>query len=273
MRPIFFTLLLLLEFGVFLGVECRALEKPGENLKEVGLTTKNGELVDLSYTFVNQDGEVRTLGSYFSEERPTILVPAYYDCPRLCGLLLKGVSELLPRIGLNLGTDYNVVTVSFNPKDDADSAGEVASRYRAQIADSAGNNDDWAFLAGDNDNIVPLMKQLGFHYKEDRGEFAHTAAIFILAPNGMISQHFTGISFPFRDVRLSIVEASKGEVGTLLDHALLFCFRFDPTEGKYTLAAFNVMRAGGLITLVTLAGLIVWLRMRERRSSDEEKGI
>jgi protein SCO1/2 len=170
-------------------------------------------------------------------------------------------------MNLVLGEDYRVITVSFNPKDDAEDARRTADRFRKKLLPSVGNKSGWIFLSGDQQNIVPLMKDLGFLYKEDKGEFAHTAAIFVLTPSGVISQHFTGISFPFRDVRLALVEASQGKVGTLLDQALLFCFRFDPSQGKYTWAAFNVVRAGAVITLLLIIGLFFSLRRREKIST------
>ena len=247
-----------------------ALEKPGENLKDVGLTTQNGTELDLSLAFVDLDGTSRPLSEYVSSEKPTILIPAYYDCPRLCGLLLDGVSKLLGKLNLTLGDEYRVVTVSFDPSDTPETALEVAEKFRGSLGAEVGDVSEWLFLSGEQQNIVPLMTQLGFQYKEDMGEFAHTAAIFLLTPQGKISQHFAGISFPFRDVRLALVEASSGKIGTLLDQALLYCFRFDPTQGKYTWAAFNVMRAGGSATLLLLVGLIFWLRKGEKEALPEQ---
>lgn len=245
------------------------LEEPGKALKEVGLTTERGTQLDTSVEFVDIDGQTRSLASYLSPDRPTIIVPAYYTCPRLCGLLLSGVKELLEKLNLSLGEDYRVVAVSFNPKDTPKSASKMRHRFVDSLPEKVGNPSGWSFLSGSEENIALLMSQLGFHYKKDKGEFAHTAAIFITTPQGLISQYYTGISFPYRDVRLSLVEAGKGEIGTVIDHVLLYCFRFDPTQGKYTWAAFNVMRAGGGLTLVLLAGLIFWLRKREKNAHAE----
>ena len=246
------------------------LEKPGENLKEVGLSTELGRVLDLSLEFKNENAEVHPLRSYLKSDKPNIIIPAYYDCPRLCGLLLEGVKELLPKLKLSLGDDYRVVTISFNPLDTPESAREVRAKFADSLTAEIGDRSEWLFLSGTQENIVPLMKQLGFHYKEDKGEFAHTAAIFVATPAGTISQYFGGISFPFRDVRLSLVEAGEGQIGTVLDQVLLYCFRFDPSEGKYTWAAFSVMRAGGGLTFLFLAGLILYLRRREKSSLAEK---
>ncbi|MCI5064533.1 SCO family protein [bacterium] len=259
-------MVLLLAISLVIPLAVSALEKPGENLKEVGLTTENGTQLDLTRRFTAENGREAPLSSFLHPTKPTILVPAYYDCPRLCGLLLSGVTELLKRVELHLGDDFSVVTLSFNPEDTAEKARETGEKYRSLLGVSEAAASSWLFLSGASKEITPLMQQLGFRYKEDRGEFAHTAAIFVLTPEGKISQHFAGISFPYRDVRLALVEASEGKIGTLLDHALLYCFRFDPSQGKYTWAAFNVMRAGGGLTFLLLAGFIFWLRKREKES-------
>lgn len=269
-------------FGLHFSGEVYALEKPGEELKEVGLTTVNGSELDLALEFVDEDGKSAPLSQFLSSEKPNILIPAYYDCPRLCGLLLSGVTELLNKLTLTLGVDYRVVTVSFNPQDTPKSARRVAKEFRGKLLSKAAREKghEWKFLSGNEENIVPLMKALGFHFKEDKGEFAHVAAIFLLSPKGMISQHFAGISFPYRDVRLALVEASQGKIGTLLDHALLFCYRFDDLQGKYTWAAFGLVRTGAGMTLIALVLFIGLLRrqgrlrgeeLRENHESDHQK--
>ncbi|NBW40000.1 SCO family protein [bacterium] len=258
-------------FSMFLAVTllvlpgAYALEDPGKELKEVGLSTVNGTELDLTLEFVDEDGIRAPLREFLSSEKPNILIPAYYDCPRLCGLLLTGVTELLNTLTLTLGEDYRVVTVSFNPQDGPESAKRIASEFRGKLVFDAtkANEGEWRFLSGDEENIVPLMKSLGFHYKEDEGEFAHVAAIFLLSPQGMISQHLAGINFPYRDVRLALVEASQGKIGTLLDRALLFCYRFDDLQGKYTWAAFGFVRTGAGMTLLALVLFFGFLRKRE----------
>lgn len=260
-------------FGLHSSGAVYALEKPGEELKEVGLTTVNGTELDLALEFVDEDGRSAPLSQFLSSEKPNILIPAYYDCPRLCGLLLTGVTELLNKLTLTLGDDYRVVTVSFNPQDTPESARRVATEFRGKLLSevSREGNQEWKFLSGNEENIVPLMKSLGFHFKEDKGEFAHVAAIFLLSPKGMISQHFAGISFPYRDVRLALVEASQGKIGTLLDHALLFCYRFDDLQGKYTWAAFGLVRTGAGMTLIALVLFIGLLRRQGRLRGEELK--
>lgn len=241
------------------------VENPGENLKPLELTTELGDTVAGDTTFLNQEGEEVRIAELVAR-KPTILVPAYYTCPRLCGLLLTSVQELLEKLTLSLEEEYQVVTISFDPEDTPERARTQFEKFAAAM-EGAGN---WHFLSGEEEDIYPLMKSIGFKYFEDKGEFAHTAAIFILTAEGRISQYFTGLQFSPRDVRLALVEASSGQIGSALDQVLLYCYRFDPTKGKYTMAAFNVVRAGGAVALVFLVGLIFRLRMKERA---DRKGV
>ena len=241
-----------------------ALEDPGEDLQKVGLTTELGDQVDLSLTFQDSTGKTVTLQDFVQEGRPLILVPAYYNCPRLCGLLLSGVVDLLNRLKLTIGKDYQVVTVSFDTSEKPQLAAKRHKTYTDRFTGEGDAATGWRFLVGDKENVHPLMNQIGFHFKPDEGEFAHTAAIMLLTPDGKISQYFSDVTFPAWDVRLALVEASEGAIGSAIDHVYLFCFRFDPTKGRYTWAAFNVARAGAGIGLVLLAALLIGLWKRER---------
>ncbi|MBN8549214.1 MAG: SCO family protein [Deltaproteobacteria bacterium] len=216
---------------------------------------------------VDERGATVKLRDVVRDGRPFIIVPAYYSCPRLCGLVLKAVHDLVLQLGLKLNEDFRIITVSFDPQDTPAAASERAAEYRKGLEPSEAAAHGWRFLTGSEANVSALMNQIGFHYLEDSGEFAHSAAIMILTPEGQISQYFTGISFTARDAKLALVEAGRGSIGSAMDHFLLFCFRFDQTKGRYTWAAFNVMRAGGVLTLVLLAGLILVLRRRERTAA------
>ena len=150
------------------------------------------------------------------------------------------------------------------PKDTFESAEEKRRQYVTGLKLKDKAKSGWHFLVGEPENVNKLMNQIGFHYIEDKGEFAHSAAIMLLTHDGEISQYFTGIDFRPFDVKLALVEASKGKVGSIIDHVLLFCFRFDPTKGRYTWAAFNIMRLGGILTFLCLGALIFRLWRRER---------
>lgn len=244
---------------------CLALEKPEHVLPTIGPTTVLGAKVALDGTFVAENGERKKLGDFAKDGRPFIIVPAYYHCQHLCGLVLKQIARLIGEMDLVLGQDYRVLTVSFDPSDTAERAMERARDNwsglpNQQLAESGG----WRFLIGEQGSSERLMSEIGFNYSPDKGEFAHSAAIMILTPDGQISQYFTGISAASRDVKLALVEASRGSIGTPLDHVLLFCFRFDQTKGRYTWAAFNIMRLGATLTLVALISTLWLLRRREK---------
>lgn len=240
-----------------------SLENPGENLQKVGLDTELGTQLDLTRVFTDQSGASKPLGEFLLPERPIVFVPAYYHCPRLCGLLLSGAKKVFEAMNLKVGSDYQVVTISFDPKDTPQMAEKQFNRFGSELVERSGNPNGWKFLVGTQTNIDSFMGSLGFRYQEDKGEYAHTAAIFVATPAGEISQYFANIEFSPSDVRLAIVEAGRGMVGTVLDQVLLYCFRFDPSKGKYTWAAFGLMRAGGGVTFLVLFGLILWLRNRE----------
>ena len=244
---------------------CAAIEKPGEELADVGLTTALGSTVDLSLSFVDAEGQTVRLSDYAAEKKPLIIIPAYYNCPKLCGLLLQGATELFNETEAKLGKDFNVVTVSFNPRETHEIAAKRQATYREKLTSPEVDPQGWKFLVDRDSSVKALMESLGFNYKKDKQDFAHTAALFVLTPEGQISQYFTGIKFPAWDFRLALVEASMGGIGSALDHVLLFCFRFDPLKGRYTFMAQNIMRAGGALTLILLTGLIVTLRRREKK--------
>jgi protein SCO1/2 len=167
-------------------------------------------------------------------------------------------------MGLVLNQDYRILMVSFDTEDTAERARARAESLWEGISDRSSAEAGWRFLVTQGDSAPTLMNQIGFKYLPDKGEFAHAAALMILTPDGQISQYFTDVNAAARDVKLALVEASRGSIGSAIDHVMLFCFRFDQTKGKYTWAAFNIMRAGGALTLLFLAGLVLFLRRREK---------
>jgi len=247
---------------LFWGLNAHGLGDPKAELSDVGIFTELGNKVDKSLNFLDSQGKSVNLGEIIKGDKPIIIVPAYYHCPRLCGLVLGGVQKLLVGLTLRLGEDFRIVTVSFDPEETPQSAAEKALEYRKGLPDIT-KGDAWSFLVGKEESVRPLMDQIGFRYKKDGSEFAHSAAIMILTPDGEISQYFTGIDFSPFDVKLSLIEASKGRVGSPLDHVFLFCFRFDETKGRYTWAVFNLMRLGAIATLVFLVALILGMRLKE----------
>jgi protein SCO1/2 len=248
-----------------LPLKSAAIEKPQEVIdKEIGIFTELGTKVDLSRPFTNAQGERRPLKEFAQPGKPILIAPVYYKCPRLCGLLLDGVYALLNEIPLKLSTDFSVLVVGFDPTEKPTDAREVMTKFNARlVGEAARHADAIQYLVGDQAEVTGLMQELGFRFMKDGADFAHSAAVMILTPTGEISQYFTGIMFSPWDVRLSLVEASKGGIGTAVDHLLLYCFRFDPLQGKYTWAVVGLLRIGGALTLIGL-GLVYYFFARKK---------
>lgn len=255
--------LLALNFGV--ASYAAALEKPETELPQASVSTKLGTQIDIDRSFRSSSGEEKPLRDFMLPGRPAIIMPVYFNCARMCSLTLNGMSKALNELDLGLGEDFQVIAISFDPTETAELADERAELLRSQYRNPDQAKSGWQFLVGNKENVELIMQQLGFHYIRDKGEFAHAAAVMLLTPSGQISQYFTGIEFPAKDLRLALVEASQGRIGNVIDHVMLFCFRFDQTKGRYTWAAFNLMRAGGALTLLLLGSLIVYLWRREKR--------
>jgi len=265
------VLLLALFAGGF-PLSAEAIEDPGANLERIGLNPKLGEQVDLSLEFTDSTGAKVSLRQLVDEGRPAIVVPVYYHCPRLCGLLLSGFIDLLRDMRLSVGKDFQILTVSFAPTETFQEAAEAKQRYASMLGLSEEQRLSWHFLVGSQENVTSLMRQVGFNYIPDGVDFAHSAGLILLTPMGVVAQYFTGIEFSAFDVRLALVEASQGKIGSALDHVMLFCFRFDPTKGKYTWVTIGALRIGGALTIILLGGLIAFLVVRERRSRQRIPG-
>lgn len=242
-----------------------ALEKPETELAKVGVNPAIGQQLNLDLEFTDSSGKHGKLRDFLSPNLPTLVVPVYYHCPRLCGLLLSGVDALVLEMQLKLGTEYRLLTFSFDPEETIAQAEQRRSQHHAAVG--AKDPSDWPFLVGTAPNVAALTKSIGFSAERDQGEFAHTTALILLTPEGKISQYFTGVTFSAWDVRLALIEASLGGLGTALDHVLLFCFRFDPTQGKYTWTVFASLRILGAVCIVLLFGLIGRMIWRERNPS------
>jgi len=240
-----------------------AVTDPKAALDDINPTTKLGARLDLNLIFTDSEGKTAPLRELILPSKPIIILPVYYGCPRLCGLVMSGVARLLNQIKLTLGTEFQVIAISFDKTDTPENAAEAAQKYRSQLTIPENQKQFWRFLVGSEANIKAFTEQLGFHFKQDQGEFVHSAVIMLLTPEGEISQYFTGIDYPAWDVRLALIDASRGAIGSAMDHVLLFCFRFDPLKGKYTWAVTSSLRIGGALTLILLVGLIFGMRRRE----------
>lgn len=253
---------------MLLAGEAGAIEDPGTmDSQDVGIYTKLGSHVNLDRRFTDISGATKSLKELVLPDKPIIIAPVYYKCPRLCGLLLTGVYDLLNELPLKLGQDYSVLVVGFDPSETPADARVVMDKFNSRLKDGVREGSAAIhYLVGTPENVSALMSEIGFKFAKDGKDFAHSAAVMILTSTGFISQYFTGIIFPAWDVRLSLVEASKGVIGSAIDHFLLYCFRFDAVQGRYTWAVVGLLRVGGVLTLIGL-GLVYYLFGRSRRGS------
>lgn len=235
-------------------------------LEEVRVDERLGNLVPLDTELVDWDGRPWKLAQAFDGKRPVVLALVYYDCPMLCGLILSGAAKAMRENGLELGKDYEAVTVSFDPRE---KPAQAAERRRGYLQ-SLGQDDKgrvWPFTVASEAAARRLSEAVGFYYAwdEQTREWAHMAAIFVLTPDGKVSRYLYGIEFPPKDFRLAVVEAADGKVGTSFDRFLLTCYRYDPASRKYEPYAWGFVRAGAGLVMVALFGLIAGLVWRERR--------
>jgi protein SCO1 len=231
------------------------------DLKRIDVEEHLSEKIPLDLKFANESGDSVQLADYFTPGRPVLLTLAYYRCPMLCGLVIDGLRESSSSLAYTPGVDFELVTVSINPEESS----EVAAEKKKSVFDEFKkpvNPAGWAFLTGPAKNSKKLANALGFHYyyMPDKKQFAHPAVSFVLTDKGVISRYLYGIKYKDSDVRLSLLEASKGKIGSTLDRIVLYCYHYDPDAGGYVLFAGNLMKIGGVLTLLILGSilLILW---------------
>ncbi len=236
-------------------------------LNNVGITQYLNTQLPADLVFRDETGKAVRLGDFLGQ-KPIVLSLVYFECPALCTEVLNGQLQTMKSISLNLGKDFEAVTVSFEPTDTPALAKAKRDVYAGQYGRPAAA-DHWHFLTGDQKSIDALTQAVGFHYAYDSAgrQYAHAAAIMVLTPDGRIDRYFYGVEYPARDVRLGLVEASQGKIGSPTDHALLYCYEYDPATGKYGLVVMNVVRAGGVLTLLVLGIFMFVMFRRDRRLS------
>jgi len=236
-------------------------------LQGVTIEQRLNQQVPLELTFRDEFGRPLPLSTYFSGHKPVLLALVYYTCPMLCNLVLNGMESSLKPVSLDPGRDFEVVVVSFDPRDTPEIAARKKASYlqRYRRPDTANG---WHFLTGDEASIKALTSAVGFRYKFDpaTGQFAHASALMILTPQGRFSRYFYGVEYAPRDIRLGLVEASQNKIGNPVDQILLFCYHYDPATGKYGAIAMNMVRfAGGTFVLILGSFLVLAWRRDWRR--------
>jgi len=241
-----------------------------DELQNIDVDEHLGDRIPLDLSFINEQGETKQLAEYFSTGKPVILVMAYYNCPMLCTLVLNGLSKGIQNTDLNPDQDYQILTVSIDPDETVQLA---RAKKKAQIGEINKTNLDsaWHFFIGEDSSIKKLADAIGFkyYYVEEREEFAHPAVIVILTPDGTISRYLYGIEFPEINMRLGLMEASEGKIGSTIDKLLLYCYHYDPNANGYVMFASNVMKLGGVFTLIFLGIFLggFWLRETKKKKA------
>ncbi len=232
-----------------------------EELDRVGIEEHIGEFLDGSLTFKNSDGEEVQI-SDLGNDKPFILTFAYYSCPLICQYVLQGQKKAMEELKLQTGKDYNVVTISFDERDDAKISKDIKSRYTSEQ-----NEADWSFLYGDIGNIKEITDSLGFQFKwiEANQEFAHSAAIYVITPKLKISRYFYGLTYNPFELKLALLEAKEENTRSTVDKILLYCYRYDHEARGYVLQAWNVMKLGGVATTLAMAGFLFVMFRREKK--------
>ncbi len=229
----------------------------------IGFDQRLQARVPLEATFLDEDGQTRRLGDLVGE-RPLILVMGYFECPNLCSLTRMGLVDALRDVRFNAGDEFDVVLVSIDPAETPSTARRVKDETLAAYArpeTAAG----WRFLTGTHEAIDAVADAVGFRYAYDEGQeqFAHASGIVLLTPDGRVARYFFGLEFDPRDLRLGLVEAAENRIGSAIDQVLLLCYHYSPVTGKYTADIMMILRVAGLITVLAMAGAIIWMVRRE----------
>jgi protein SCO1 len=230
-------------------------------LQNVGFEPPLNAHLPLDLAFRDETGRNVQLREYFSQ-KPVLLALVYYGCPMLCNQTEQGVVGSLRMLSFNPGRDYEVVFVSFDPRESPDMAAQKKESAMAHFRRPE-TASGWHFLTGSRESIDALTKRANFRYSFDQKSnlFAHASGIMLLTPDGRISRYFYGVEYPSRDVRLGLVDASEGKIGTAVDKALLFCYQYDPTSARYSASILKIIRLGGVLTILALvAGMLIFRR-------------
>lgn len=233
-------------------------------LDSVGIDQKMGDQIPLFLTFQNESGQTVSLQSFF-DEKPVILVPAYYECPMLCTQVLNGLLTGLRPLSLTAGVDFEIVTFSIDPDEGADLA---AAKRKVYSEGYDRHENGWHFLTGDSQSIKALTDAIGFHYAHDpeTDEYIHASGIMLVTPEGKLARYLFGVEFAPRDIKLGLLEASQEKIGTPIDTVFLYCFQYNPLTGKYSLAVYRLVRiAGGLTVLGLIAMIVIFTRKYKQR--------
>ena len=246
-------------------------DKLPPRLGDVNIEQRLNAQIPLQASFHDEFGRTVKLDEYFHQGRPVVLALVYYECPMLCTQVLNGLASTLRLMKLQMGTDYDVLTVSFDPRETPELAAAKKRAYLQRYGRPNAQN-YWHFLTGDQANIHALTEAVGFHYQWDPTvqQFAHATGIMVLTPEGVLSKYFYGIEYTPKDLRLGLVEASQNHIGSVVDRVLLYCYHYDPRTGKYGAVITNILQLAGGATVLILGAFVFILFRREPRGQGRD---
>jgi protein SCO1/2 len=245
-------------------VQSQVVMENTPELQKIDVIEHYGEQIPLDLSFINANNEAVRLQSFFGSGKPVLITLAYYECPMLCTFVLNGISKAVGEVAFAPGKDYQIITISIDPTETAVLA-EGKKKNQVAATGKMIDNNGWEFLVGEQPDIEKLADALGFkyYYDEERDEYAHPAVSFILTEQGIISRYLYGFEHKEQDLRFALMEASQGKIGNTLDKILLFCYHYDPDAKGYVVFAGNVMRAGGVITVLIIGTVLIFFWRRE----------
>ena len=246
------------------------------DLTNVGIDQRLNQQVPLDLEFKDETGKTVKLGDYFQSGKPVILNLVYYTCPMLCGEELIGEASALSMLKFTPGKDYEIVSVSFNPDETPGDASAAKKTYIARInehLDPKTDGSGWHFLTGAQPQIKQLADAVGFHYRRDpqTKQFIHATAITIVTPAGKIAQYYYGVEYSPKDIRLGLIEASRENIGNVVDEVLLYCYHYDPKTGRYGAVVTNMMRLAGAATMLILGGFLIVMYRRDKHGDGKNE--
>jgi protein SCO1/2 len=245
---------------------------PPQILNNISIEQKLNSALPLDLPFTDENGRAVKLGDYFGK-KPVVLALVYYDCPMLCTEVLNGMVSAFSVLNFDIGKEFDVVTVSFDPREKPDLARAKKATYLRRYG-RPGAEQGWHFLTGEQPAITALTKAVGFQYQWDTQtqQFAHATALMMITPQGKIAQYYYGVEYSPKDLRLGMVEASQGHIGTMVDQVLLYCYHYDPRTGKYGAIISRVMQIAGAITVVLLGGFLIAMFKLEPKNRLSKSG-
>jgi protein SCO1/2 len=245
-------------------------------LRDVRIEQKLDQQLPLDLVFRDENGQSVRLGQYFGS-KPIVLALVYYDCPMLCTQILNGMVTSFRVLPFEIGKEYEVVTISFDPRETAALATNKKKIYVDYLPEKkrAGANQGWHFLTGDAESIKGITDAVGFHYHYDEAtkQFAHASAIMVATPHGKLSRYYYGIEYSARDLRLGLIESAANKIGSPVDQLLLYCYHYDPATGKYGAVVMNIVRVGGVLTLIAIVVMFLIFRRRPAQLKLKTGGV